>query len=314
MLVGMKRTNVWIFLAVALGGAWLVNIPTWLSGEGQKYQWFIVAASVMMFAPSLAVLVVWLLARRRGVTIRDLARDTGLGLGPRKGRTLVVAGVMWLGIPAFVAVTTLLSAVFGFYKLDIGGFSLFAQLAGDMPGGDALSPRTLAIITLVSIPFMVFLNLIPCIGEEWGWRGYLMPHLLDRGRVFAIVVSGVIWGVWHAPLTLLGYNYPNLGPWAALLFVPFCVLYGAILSWTRLVTGSVWPAAVGHSALNSSTTIVILFGAAGQELNMVLVGPIGVVGMAVLLLVVAALFGVRRRVAQAPAAPADDSVTLTPAA
>lgn len=314
MLVRMKRTNVWVFLVIALGGAWLVNIPTWLSGEGQKYQWFAVAAAVMMFAPSLAVLVVWLLGRRHGVTVKDLGRDTGLGLGPRKRRTFAAAGALWLGVPLFVAATTLLSAAFGLYKLDIGGFSLFAELARDMPGGDSMPPRTLAIITLASIPVMVLLNLIPCFGEEWGWRGYLMPRLLGHGTFRAVLVSGVIWGLWHAPLTLLGYNYANLGPWAALLFVPFCVLYGAVLSWTRLATGSVWPAVVGHSALNSSVTLVVLLGAAGQQPNMVLVGPISVVGMAVLALVVAALFGLRRRASRTPVVRADDNVTLNPAA
>lgn len=103
-------------------------------------------------------------------------------------------------------------------------------------------------------------------------------------------MSGAIWGLWHAPLTLLGYNYEQLGPWSALMFVPFCMAFGAVLSWTRLHSGSVWPAVIGHGALNGSTVLLFLGGAAGQDLNLAIVGPIGVVGIAMLTVIVALLF------------------------
>jgi uncharacterized protein len=43
------------------------------------------------------------------------------------------------------------------------------------------------------------------VGEEIGWKGYALPRLLDskRGPLFAAIVFGVIWGVWHAPAFLV---------------------------------------------------------------------------------------------------------------
>ena len=51
-------------------------------------------------------------------------------------------------------------------------------------------------------------------GEELGWRGYLLPKLMPLGKWKAYILVGVIWGFWHAPLILVGFNYsgfPILG-------------------------------------------------------------------------------------------------------
>jgi membrane protease YdiL (CAAX protease family) len=50
-----------------------------------------------------------------------------------------------------------------------------------------------------------FINVIPAIGEELGWRGWLLPKRMPLGTVPALVLSGIIWGIWHAPLVLLRY-------------------------------------------------------------------------------------------------------------
>ncbi|MCR4897180.1 MAG: CPBP family intramembrane metalloprotease, partial [Lachnospiraceae bacterium] len=63
-------------------------------------------------------------------------------------------------------------------------------------------------------------------GEEGGWRGYMMPKLLRlMGRTPALILGGVIWGLWHAPLTAIGHNfgtdYPGF-PWLGIL--KMCIL------------------------------------------------------------------------------------------
>lgn len=291
----MGKLSLPLYLGVAVIGAWLVALPLWLTDRSLTSTLLPIVAAGMMFTPSVAVLVVWLFSRRLGVRFRDLAKRTGLGLGPRKRRTVGVGLALWFGIPAFIVVSVLASAALGLYRLDLTGFSLFKQmLAQQSDGAGGLPANLMVALAFGMVLVSPVLNAIPALGEEWGWRGWLLPRLLPHGQLVAIVASGIIWGIWHAPLTLLGYNYAQLGAWAALMFVPFCVLFGAVLAWTRLVTDSVWPAVVGHGVLNGSSGLVILLGAAGQTPNLALVGPIGVVGMTMLAFAVAVLYGVRR--------------------
>ncbi len=67
----------------------------------------------------------------------------------------------------------------------------------------------LVLLQLLALPMAAFINLVPALGEELGWRGWLLPKLMPLGAIPAILTSGVIWGLWHTPLILLGYNYPG---------------------------------------------------------------------------------------------------------
>ncbi|MEV7964579.1 CPBP family intramembrane glutamic endopeptidase [Sphaerisporangium sp. NPDC088356] len=135
------------------------------------------------------------------------------------------------------------------------------------------------------------LNAVPSLGEEWAWRGWLLPALTDsHGPLIALPLSGVAWGLWHSPLTLLGYNYPVLGPWAGAYFTGFCILGGLVLGWLRLRSNSVWPAVVGHGAMNASAPAILLLGDAKAEPNVVVAGLTGLVGWALLALLVVLLY------------------------
>jgi CAAX protease family protein len=91
------------------------------------------------------------------------------------------------------------------------------------------------------------------IGEEFGWRAYLLQKLMDRfgsARKAALLV-GVIWGVWHWPGMFMGLGIDNNYPGAPFLF-PLVYLLSTsslsiLLSWVTLRSGSVWPAAIGHT-------------------------------------------------------------------
>ncbi|MBX6384755.1 MAG: CPBP family intramembrane metalloprotease, partial [Microbispora sp.] len=109
----------------------------------------------------------------------------------------------------------------------------------------------------------------------------------------ALVLSGVIWGLWHAPLTLKGYNYPALGAGAAPVFAGFCVLFGALLGWMRLRSRSVWPAVIAHGSLNALTGLALLLGDAAAPPNTVLAGITGIAGWALLAVVVLVVYRLR---------------------
>ena len=161
---------------------------------------------------------------------------------------------------------------------------------------------TLLLIQIVqNIILAVPLGVFIAIGEEFGWRAYLLQRLMDRfsspddphtGARKAALLVGLIWGVWHWPLFFMGVSGENTYPGAPFLYplaylVSTCSL-SVLLSWGTLRSGSVWPAAIGHSALKPYSLLVAAFplkGMANQLLGPGFDGLIGGMGFTILALV-----------------------------
>ncbi len=99
-------------------------------------------------------------------------------------------------------------------------------------------------------------------GEEYGWRGYLYPKLeAVAGRPAALIAGGIIWGLWHAPLTVKGHNfgtdYPGFPYTGILLMCGMCVVMGIFFYWLTQKTGSVYPASIAHSANNNGAALIL---------------------------------------------------------
>lgn len=132
--------------------------------------------------------------------------------------------------------------------------------------------------------FAPFANIINCLGEEWGWRGYLLPRLLKQFKVVpSVLLGGVIWGIWHAPLIVLGHNYgtgyPGYPVTGILAMCGFCIVIGTIFSYVTIKTHSCVPAILGHSMINGFSSIGIYFTSLENPYN-VFLGPmpVGVIG------------------------------------
>lgn len=124
----------------------------------------------------------------------------------------------------------------------------------------AVADQATVPFELVLTLFMVQLALAPiintflAIGEETGWRGFLLDRLTEEwGLKRAVVVSGIIWGVWHWPVILaIGYNYTYETRFIGIiLFVFFTLGWGIFLSWLKVKTRNVWYPALGHGAINA---------------------------------------------------------------
>lgn len=93
-------------------------------------------------------------------------------------------------------------------------------------------------------------------GEEYGWRAYLFPKLEElTGTWQAIIITGVIWGVWHTPVLLKGHNFGTdmpLFPISNIILMCFiCIFIAPIFSYFAKKCGSVWPAAIAHAFFNN---------------------------------------------------------------
>jgi uncharacterized protein len=174
------------FVLLAYGIAWAIWVtqlgPAIKNAlrDGRTPDNFAATPAVMlgMYAPALAAVVMRVVISKEG-----LRRS----LGPLPSPRMTLAAVF---IP--MAFVLILVAI------------ITATNIGDATAGKPVG-TLLAILTFVGVPISTAL----AFGEEFGWRGYLLPRLLPLGEVKAAVIVGLIWGPWHLPVLIVGLNYPG---------------------------------------------------------------------------------------------------------
>ena len=141
------------------------------------------------------------------------------------------------------------------------------------------------IITLVSgLIAGITVNAIVAFGEEYGWRNYLVGALREVKFWKAAMFIGVVWGLWHFPLILMGHNYPNEPYWGVLLMVVMCILLGVIELYFVLKTKSMIVAAILHGTINAVSGMVIYFTLGGNDFLNGMAGLSGFIVMVVTIL------------------------------
>ena len=116
------------------------------------------------------------------------------------------------------------------------------------------------------------INAVAAFGEELGWRGLLAHELREMGFWSASFLTGLIWGVWHLPLIIHGYNYaghPVVGP---IMMTLMTVLIFPLIGYIRFRARSVFAAAVFHAA----ATLIIFVGG-GDSMTAGFTGAAGLI-------------------------------------
>jgi membrane protease YdiL (CAAX protease family) len=246
-----RKSLTW-YLILSFGLAWILFLLPILLGSPDstlKGTLVMICWTSAMWAPGLAALVVTRYVDRQPLSSLYLKR-----LGEKR-----VYLWAWLLPIAFAISTGLLTWIFGLGKLDLE-FTQIKQALSQAPGGSAIPPMLVVLAqALIALTIGPLFNTLFAVGEELGWRGYLFPKLLPLGQRRAIILSGVIWGLWHAPVILQGHNYPEHPYLGVFLMVGFCLLLGAILCWFYLRTRSPWAPALAHGAINAVAGLPLMF-------------------------------------------------------
>ncbi len=138
----------------------------------------------------------------------------------------------------------------------------------------------------------VTVNAIAGFGEELGWRGLLQKELSHLGFWKSSLLIGVIWGVWHAPIILQGYNYPDHPQFGVFMMTVFTTLFAPLIAYARIKAKSVIAAAIMHGSLNGTAGLSFILIAGGDDLTNGILGIAGFIVFAVANLIL--YFWIRR--------------------
>ncbi len=282
-----------LYVLFAFGIAWIGGLAIFLTGGlvnsppigGGFTLALLILTVVYMGAPAVAHLLTRLVTREGW---QDLY------LRPKLRRGWPYWIICWLApsLLIFLGAAMFFALFPQYYNPSLG---IVRKMLEAGAGGQSLPQVDLWTVvitqTLVAVLIAPLINAIPILGEEFGWRAYLQPKLMPLGGRKAILLTGVIWGVWHWPVIAMGYNYgfnypgaPWLGPIAMIWFT---FVFGTLIGWATLRAGSVWPAVIGHGGLNGMAGIVTFFvqGQPNTLLGPSVVGVIGSIGFAAVALV-----------------------------
>jgi membrane protease YdiL (CAAX protease family) len=270
---------VWGFLVLTFAISWggvtmlsLADVDLGSSG-GQG-----IGTIVFMGAPAIAAIT---LLRFRRASIR-------------KGSGLYLGRIRWIAL-AWVAPVGLIAAMIGVgltlpgttYRTEYSAFLLELGLT------EAEAVDTITELEATGVPVVVLLTglglvlggtlfALAAFGEELGWRGLLLTELAPLGFWKLSLWTGVIWGIWHTPLILLGLQFPD-EPVVGLFTMPVAtVALSPIYTYLTVRARSVFAATLFHGSFILSV-FTSVFLADGSDL---LISPFGVIG------IVAALFGI----------------------
>ena len=195
---------------------------------------------VCMFSPSLSAVLTRLLTKEG---IKDLF------LAPHFRGNLRWYAFAWLAMPLIAYAGAVL-----YFVLFPGTFDPLGSIYAKHLGAQSLSGYLGQVALMLPLAVLVnpFGGILQCLGEEFAWRGYLLPKLSERFTPLqATLLTGVLWGVWHSPFIAMGYNYGSEHPAAGILaMIVFCTALGCVQGWIFFRVRSVWPAALLHAAIN----------------------------------------------------------------
>jgi len=308
--LNVKKVALFVGLTYLLSYA-LVPLYFALGGTKAMRPGFVVLGTAYMFIPLVVAVIVQKL-------VYHAPLKGPLRIAFRPNRWFLVA---WL-VPPMIALATL------GVSLLLPGVTFSPEMAGMFERFQGLmTPEKLdemkrQVESLPVHPFWlglflglvagVTVNAVAAFGEELGWRGLLLRELEALGFWRASAVIGVVWGFWHAPLIVLGHNYPE-HHWAGVFMMTgLTVLLSPLLGYLTLRAGSVVVAAIFHGTFNATAGLAILVVQGGNDL---IVGVTGLAGFVVLLLADIGLFVFDRRfLTQAFVKEAPGPVTVAPEA
>ncbi|MFW9904040.1 MAG: lysostaphin resistance A-like protein [Candidatus Thorarchaeota archaeon] len=270
-----KKQGIKIYLIISFALAWLFFGLIWIM-DVSPWDNILVFQGLLIvpgFSPALAAIFV-----RKWITKEGLA-NSGLKLHLRqKWRYYLIAWLLPLVVLPIIITLAILIGTTPDFTLQ----NYFTTSYPDLTLPPEILPTLFPIMTLnliiMTVPFSLVLW-----GEEYGWRGYLQKYIVEDQPVKAAIITGIIWGFWHFPIILLGYQYPKEPILGLGVFTLAMIVLSIIFGWLQEKTQSIWASSLAHSATNNLGAIVfLLFMGTGNFLFVGYLGLFGIIPLGIL--------------------------------
>jgi uncharacterized protein len=233
------HTRIACYIVAVLLAAWLWMLSFRLDFHPPEY----VAILVLMWIPGLLSILFRLI-------FKEGFRDVGWRIGKARWWAWAYLGPLGLAALAFLIAFLFRKAALA---ADLSQQSMVYATAFNLPwlfpNSSAFSLLCQRFVTVAVIG--IASGFVFAFGEELGWRGYLLPRLIQSGWPCPIVLSGVVWGIWHSPLIILtGYAHGAV-TLSLIMFTVLTILFGVFIGWLRFTSGSVFVATMAHASFNA---------------------------------------------------------------
>ena len=271
------------FIVLTCLASWTIaGVAIWLGLHEAKGLLYTIFAAGYMLLPAVCAIILQKIHKEKPFS--------NLRVSFRFNRWFLVAGA----IPVLFTFMTLgINLLFPYVSFSANFEGLLSRLPAEQATlvTEQLSkfpPAVFLLITLIQVIIAGYtINAFFALGEELGWRGYLLQALKGKQFLSVSLITGFVWGLWHFPLILIGHNYPQHPTLGVGMMIIWCILLSPVMTYIAIKAKSVITAAIYHGTLNAVAGIATLYIVGGNDL---INGVTGISGFITLLSINIAFF------------------------
>lgn len=285
----IKKATLFVLITFVISFL-LAGIYKLMGGDYSNKLAFTLLGTVYMFVPAISVLIIKKLIHKEAI-VRDLL------ISFKINKWFVFA---WFIMPIVIFVSLGISLLFPGITYDPEMTGMLTRMQSMMTPEEYEKIVEQMQASLQSMPINpvwlsliqgliagITINAVAAFGEELGWRGFLLHEFRNMKFLKASLIIGFIWGIWHAPMILMGHNYPQHPEAGILMMTIFCMLLSPLLMYITIKAKSVIAAAIAHGTMNAIAGISVMMIKGGNDLN---AGITGLAGFIAIIVFVALIF------------------------
>lgn len=276
----MKKQAI-VFVALVFLISWIAAGIFHVSGVDFKSPAGFLFASGYMFFPLISVIITQLIYKE------PLLKNVGISFKINRWWFVAWFGMIIFNLLALGASTFIPGISFTTESPEIQ--HAITQLSEQIPNANAMTVLLFSIFSGLMAGITV--NAVFSFGEEIAWRGWLVKQFEGKSFLYTAVITGIIWGVWHFPLILMGHNYPTHPVLGVFMMIVVCVALTTMILFIRIKAKSVIAAAIAHGTLNATAGISVMYLSGFNDL---LAGSAGLAGILLIILITIVLFAIDR--------------------